>query len=88
MIRVDCESCGEPFEAGDTLAGGLTNCPGCGQATRVPGLRDPFFRLVQIGMAIGWVVLTAVGWSVAGWPGALVLGGGAALVLGLVYISM
>ena len=88
MIHVDCEQCGTPFEVADTLAGGLTNCPRCGKATPVPGLRDPYYRLFQIGMAFGWVLLTAFGWFAGGWSGALLLGGGSAIVLGLVYISL
>jgi len=88
MIRVDCELCGEFFEVADTLAGGLANCPACGQAVQVPGLRDPMYRLVLIGMAIGWVVLTAIGWAVGGLQGAVIAGGGCAVVLGLVYVSM
>ena len=88
MIHVDCEQCGKPFEVADTLAGGLTNCPDCGKATPVPGLRDPCFRLIQIGMAIGWALLTTFGWITGGWSGAFLLGIGSALGLGLVYISL
>ena len=88
MIHVDCEQCGKPFEVADTLAGGLTNCPDCGKATPVPGLRDPYYRLIQLGMVIGWALLTEFGWIIGGWLGALTLGIGSALVLGLVYISL
>ena len=88
MMHVDCEHCGQPFECADTLAGGLTNCPLCGKATPVPGLRDPYFRLIQIGMAIGWALLTTVGWFAGGWIGALALGTLSALVIGLICISL
>ena len=38
LIRVDCEHCGEVFQAADTMAGGMTNCPRCNKATTVSGL--------------------------------------------------
>ena len=88
MVAVECERCGKFFEAADSLAGGLTNCPACGKATGVPGLRDGFFRVIQLGMAVAWVLLTAIGWSAGGWAGALGAGAGAALVIGLVYVSL
>jgi len=88
MIEVECERCGRFFEAADSLAGGLTNCPACGKATAVPGLRDSLFRVAQVGMAVAWALLTAIGWSVGGWVGALAFGVGAALVIGLLYVSM
>ena len=37
-VRVDCP-CSHVFEADDSLSGGVTNCPRCGRATDVPGLR-------------------------------------------------
>ena len=88
MIEVECERCGRFFEAADALAGGLTNCPACGKATGVPGLRDRYFRAVQVGMAVGWALLTAIGWSVGGWVGALAFGAGAALVIGLLCVAL
>jgi hypothetical protein len=47
-VRVDCP-CSGSFEVPDSMAGGLANCPACGKATAVPGLRDPFFRALQVG---------------------------------------
>jgi len=88
MTDVDCELCGERFEIADTLAGGLTNCPRCGKATRAPGLRDPMFRLVQIGLVTGWALMTAWGWSSGGLLGALIMGIGTALMLGLLYTTL
>ena len=88
MIEVECERCGQFFEAADSLAGGLTNCPACGKATEVPGLRDKFFRVIQVGMAVAWALLTAIGWTTGGWVGALGVGAGAALVIGLLYVSL
>jgi len=88
MIEVECQRCGKFFEAADSLAGGLTNCPACGKATAVPGLRDKFFRVIQVGMAVAWALLTAIGWSTGGWVGALAFGAGAALVIALVYAAL
>lgn len=88
MVEVECERCGKFFQVADSLAGGLTNCPACGKTTDVPGLRDVFFRVIQVGMAIGWAFLTAVGWSLGGWPGAVGCGVVGALVLGLLYVAL
>jgi hypothetical protein len=88
MVEVRCVHCGSFFEAADSLAGGLTNCPACGRATDVPGLRDRFFRAIQIGMAAAWALLTAIGWSAGGWAGAIGVGVGAALVIVLLYIAL
>ena len=88
MIEVECERCGKFFEAADSLAGGLTNCPACGRATEVPGLRDNFFRAIQVGMAVAWAILTAIGWTAGGWAGALGVGAGAALVIALLYVAL
>ena len=88
MIEVDCEHCHKLFEVADSLAGGITNCPGCGKATPVAGLRDPWYRLTVAGMAVAWAVLTAVGWASGGWLGALILGGGCALLFLLLHIAL
>ena len=42
------------------LAGGITNCPNCGRATQVAGLRDPLWRLLQIGGAVLLLVVGAL----------------------------
>ncbi|MHC4448733.1 MAG: hypothetical protein ACYS0E_01150 [Planctomycetota bacterium] len=88
MISVDCEHCFKPFEVQDSLAGGLANCPACGKATAVPGLRDPWFRLVQAGMVVGWAGATAVGWSEGGPLGAVLVGCVVGLILGVIYAAM
>jgi len=57
--------------------GGIVNCPGCGRAVEVEGLRDPFWRLLQTG-----AVLLVLGVGVGGgylWDAPT----GAALGLGL-----
>jgi len=32
--------------------GGIVNCPGCGKAVQVEGLRDPLWRLLQAGAVL------------------------------------
>ena len=59
-VQVDCE-CGHRFEVHGTMAGGLANCPSCGKATPVPGLRDPLWRLWQ---AAAVILVAAVTWPV------------------------
>ena len=88
MIAVVCDHCGKSFEVADSLVGGLANCPACGKATPVEGLRDPWFRLIQVGTAVGWALLTAIGWSAGGWLGAAIVGGGSALVIALIFANM
>ena len=88
LIRVDCEHCGEVFQAADTMAGGMTNCPRCNKATTVSGLRDGWFRLVQAGMLVAVVTLALAGWHNGGLLGALFLGGLGALVCGVIYVAM
>jgi hypothetical protein len=60
------------------------NCPRCGRATSVPGLRDPLWRLVQAGVA-GLAAL-ALG---LGWNGSSPLAGlgAGALVLALGWLA-
>jgi len=72
-------ACGHRFDAGDELAGGVTNCPQCGRAVEVPGLRDPFWRVLQAAGAVVWAVATAVaaveGGAIAGVVTAVVVAG-------------
>ena len=56
-IRVRCPQ-GHTFDADAQLAGGITNCPRCGQATSVPGLKDPFWRVLQVVAVFGWLCAT------------------------------
>jgi hypothetical protein len=79
-VRVDCP-CSHVFEADDSLAGGVTNCPRCGRAASVPGLRDPFWRVLQ-GLAFVAVVLaTAFTWHFAGPALGVLVGLGLAALL-------
>ena len=56
-VEVSC-GCGAVFDANDRLAGGVTNCPSCGRAVDVPGLRDPAWRAIQ---ALALVAVAGVG---------------------------
>lgn len=64
-VAVRCE-CTARFEVADELAGGMTNCPRCGRATAVPGLRDPFWRVLQVGAVVGAAAASVAVGSVAG----------------------
>ena len=63
QAEVHCGRCGATFTVDERIAGGVTNCPRCGKATNVPGLRDPLWRLVQFGIVSLAVVALVVGWS-------------------------
>lgn len=60
------------------------NCPWCGRATSVPGLRDPLWRLVQAGIVALAAFAFALVW-VASSPLAGV--GAGAGVLGLGWLA-
>lgn len=75
--------CGHLFLADARLAGGITNCPRCGEAAEVPGLRDPIYRvLVLLGVAGSGAVAWAAG-AAAGPAIGLLCGAGA---LGLLWL--
>jgi len=76
-------ACGHRFDVADELAGGITNCPQCGRAVAVPGLRDPFWRVLQGAAAVLWAVATAVA-AVEG--GALAAVVTAVVVAGLLWL--
>ena len=79
ILEIDCE-CGHLFEAPDDLAGGITNCPGCGKAVKVPGLRDPLWRVLQVLGALLWAAVTAFAYT----QGGLVPAAATAVVLAFV----
>ena len=78
MTEAACEHCGEIFFAADNLAGGITNCPRCGRAVDVPGLRDAWWRALQALAAIGVVAVAAIAYVLGGLPAAVIAGGVAA----------
>jgi hypothetical protein len=78
-IGVEC-ACGHLFEARDDQAGGVVNCPSCGKAAPVPGLRDPLWTGVKVAAALGWALATAFAWERHGALAALAC----ALLLGAV----
>jgi hypothetical protein len=65
-IDVRCSSCSNFFVVGSGLGGALTNCPKCGRATEVPGLRDPLWRLIQLGIGGAALLAGAYCWMVVG----------------------
>jgi hypothetical protein len=74
-----CE-CGNFFECEDRFAGGFANCPSCGKATAVPGLRDPLWRLAQAGGLLVWFAATAIAYATGG--------GGAALITAIIGAAL
>lgn len=61
-IPVACD-CGRRFECDARLAGGFVNCPSCERAVAVPGLRDPLWRVLQVGAAL--LLFGVVCWTLA-----------------------
>jgi uncharacterized paraquat-inducible protein A len=55
-----CAHCRHAFEPPARLAGGIANCPRCGRAVEVPGLRDPMWRVLQAVVAAAAVAVTLV----------------------------
>jgi len=77
---VRCESCGYVFEADKKLTGGYANCPQCRRATPVEGLRDPLWRLWQVGVLVVVLIVSGLVWRGLGpAPAAGVFFGGLAL---------
>ena len=65
-LAVHCTFCGHQFEAASDLAGGYANCPQCGKATSVGGLKDPLWRLWQAVVVaallfVSWLVMETAG---------------------------
>ena len=79
-IEVRC-GCGRSFEVQDSLAGGIANCPGCGRAADVPGLRDPIWKALLVGALIVWAGASALV-TVAAGPAAGVI---AAIALAILF---
>jgi len=77
-------ACGHDFDAGDDLVGGITNCPHCGKAVEVPGLRDPFWRALQVAAALAWVAAAVAGYLAWGALGGVATAACAAALLWLV----
>ena len=72
-VPVECEHCEQRFTALKQQLGGIVNCPACGKATTLKGLRDPMWRLFQIGALVIVSGVTVALWtsvgSTAGWIG-------------------
>lgn len=71
-------ACGHFFQVEETSAGGYVNCPKCGKAVEVPGLRDPLWRALQVGAVVVWVGAIYLAGAAYGAPAAILAG----LVLG------
>jgi hypothetical protein len=84
LTRQTACACGHEFEADDRLAGGITNCPRCGKAVEVPGLRDPLWRLLQGGATVMGALATAAAYVSWGAVGALATAACIAALLWLV----
>ena len=87
QIRVRCV-CGHLWYVAPDLAGGLTNCPRCGKATQVDGLKDPLWRVLQGAAVVGWVVVVTLLYAQTGPLGAVLGGVALAAILGLIYLMM
>ena len=81
---VHCEHCGQMFEVAATLVGGITNCPECGKATQVTGLRDPLWRILQIGGVALVIAIACVLYVTSGLPAAITSVGVGATALWLI----
>ena len=80
---MDC-ACGWVGEVADDLVGGFANCARCGRAVEVPGLRDPFWRVLQVAALVAVAAGTALAWNAAGPAAGLAVGATLALVAWLV----
>lgn len=82
-VPAQCSACGHRFEAANDLVGGITNCPSCGKAVTIEGLRDPFWSLLKwLGIA-AWVVIVVWTYVDVGWGLALVFALIGGVLLGL-----
>ena len=72
--QAHCTSCLGEFTPRRDQVGGIVNCPLCGVATPVEGLRDPLWRLLQVGLLVLALVVGGTIGAVAG-PAAGVLAG-------------
>ena len=86
-VPVSCD-CGHTWYVSPKLVGGLTNCPHCGKAAEVAGLRDPFWRVIQGIALVVWVLLVATVYTNLGLTWAVLAGLGLAAIYGLVMLLM
>lgn len=80
--NAQCGACRRSFEAPRDRIGGMMPCPGCGKAVEVPGLRDPIYRLAQVGVVLA-ILAVAVGVGLAATPTMGIAVGAGALGLAL-----
>ncbi len=75
-VEVPCP-CGHLFPVGENFIGGVVNCPKCGHAVDVPGLRDAAWTtLVILGVIVwgaGSAAATLIGGPLTGVVAALAI---------------
>jgi hypothetical protein len=86
-VPVTCD-CGHHWHVSPDLVGGLTNCPHCGKAAAVAGLRDPFWRVLQGIALVVWVLLVATLYTNFGLTWALIGGLALAAIYGLTLLLL
>ena len=82
-MRVYCD-CGKMFEATRAQAGGIVNCPGCGQAVDVPGINDPVWRAIQCAALVAILAVTLLVTSLSNVPTGVFCGLGLGLLMWLI----
>ena len=86
-VPVTCD-CGHTWYVSPDLVGGLTNCPHCGKAAEVAGLRDPFWRVIQVVALVMWVFIVATVYTNFGVVSAVIAGLCLATIYGLAMLLM
>jgi len=81
-------SCGHRFDAREDQVGGIVNCPRCGHAVEVPGLRDPLWRLIQLSAVVIWAVGAVFAYRHFGWSAAILVTLAVGIVYGLITLAV
>ncbi len=79
--------CGRSFPVRLEQVGGIVNCPSCGQAVEVPGLRDGMWTGLKVLAAIVWAASIAAVYVHHGMIPALGTAVIVALMIGLVSLA-
>lgn len=82
-----CSSCGSFFEVKERFVGGIVNCPACGRAAEVAGLRDHRWKGLVAVVAVGWLFASVLPrlpwWTIPASAMVVVLGSWLEFFLGL-----
>ncbi len=73
-VEFHCEHCDSLCRAAKSMVGGIINCKECGQATEVPGMNDPAWRMLNMGAVIFVAGITTLIYMRAGPTPALIVG--------------